>query len=95
LYCLAIGISIDDHDRFTIAVSSLDIVSRGHFEVGDSFSVEASLSEPFASHSRPGRFWPTLIAGGENATKLAGAVFSALKTASSEHKEAELAVICL
>ncbi|CAE6366520.1 unnamed protein product [Rhizoctonia solani] len=31
----------------------------------------------------PGRFWPTLIAGGGNATKLAGAVFSALKTASN------------
>ncbi|CAE6348522.1 unnamed protein product [Rhizoctonia solani] len=78
----AIGISIDDHDRFTIAVSGVETLSRGYFEVRESLSVDVTLSESSAPHLKIGRFWSTLASGGENAPKLAGAVFSALKTTS-------------
>ncbi|KEP52810.1 DnaK family protein [Rhizoctonia solani 123E] len=77
----AIGISIDDHDRFIIATSGVDILSRGYFDVREPFSVRVKLSESSVARSKPGRFWSSVV-GGQDTLKLVKGVFSALKMAS-------------
>ncbi|CAE6472364.1 unnamed protein product [Rhizoctonia solani] len=78
---LAIGISIDDSDQFIIAISGVDILSRGYFNVREPFSVGVKLSESSVARSKPGRFWSS-VAGGQDTLKLVKGVFSALKMAS-------------
>ncbi|CAE6480888.1 unnamed protein product [Rhizoctonia solani] len=82
LLCLAIGISIDNHDRFTVAISGDDMLFHGSFEVGESFSVNVNLSGSPTSHLKTGLFWSTLTAEGTDALKLANTVFAALKNSS-------------
>ncbi|KAF8707504.1 heat shock protein 70 family, partial [Rhizoctonia solani] len=82
LLCLAIGISIDNHDRFTVAISGDDMLFHGSFEVGESFSVNVNLSGSPTSHLKTGLFWSTLTAEGTDVLKLANTVFAALKNSS-------------
>ncbi|GAB1525386.1 hypothetical protein RhiTH_008546 [Rhizoctonia solani] len=87
LLCLAIGISIDNHDRFTVAISGDDMLFHGSFEVGESFSVNVNLSGSPTSHLKTGLFWSTLTAEGTDVLKLANTVFAALKNSSGKYEE--------
>ncbi|CAE6522397.1 unnamed protein product [Rhizoctonia solani] len=78
----AVGVSIDDLDRFVIAVSDVEILSQGYFQVQQPLSVGVTLTESSAPHLERGYFWSTLIAEDKDGLKLMRTVFSALKTAS-------------
>ncbi|CAE6444132.1 unnamed protein product [Rhizoctonia solani] len=77
-----IGISIDNLDQFVIAISDVDILSRGYFEVREPFPVNVVLSESLVPRPKPGRFWSALATEGQSTLNVVESVLAALKTAS-------------